>query len=1220
MSLFVLLFHISASAQQQVQVEYWVDSDPGLGFAQQVSATIGNDGNVSFEAATAGLAPGCHVLGFRAYIVNETGNIYGPTLTQNFIVPNTDDNAQISRVEYFWDDDPGYGEGTPIAITSGTEVNLQGVEVSADGLTPGVHLLGLRAYGNGGWGPTIRQEVMVSGPEVVATITLVEYFWDGDPGYGEGTPIAITSGTEVNLQDVEVSADDLTPGAHLLGLRAYGNGGWGPTLRQEVMVTGETVDAEVEYVEYFWNEDPGYGNGTAVSITPGTEVSIDNLQIPTYEIHGDAILFIRGRGTEGWGPTLAYAVMVDAEGNYTLNAQAETSAAERNYQSLGEALDDFADRGVGNDITLTIPTANTTYELDATTEERLQQLAAITTQMSTTSTARHQKIISFTAAEGSGNSVSVSTTDAGLPTIMAFFAQTAWQNVALTINGGTYDFTPASQRKAEICSGETTEAVSLSSINSSLTAHWTAQPHAGTSLMGYTQSGEGDLTAMTISNSAATIDSIAYQVTLTDGQQRELCSYTYFIYVHASLANQAFSGLQPADGSSLDPGTTTLRWNAIGDAQGYTVTLSRDGGEPQTIETTDTHCEVDVESGATYTWSVTAVGACDNLVSPTMTFNGRLLPDLVVETIIMPEAAEAENTITITATVKNQGQGTTTETTWRDRLYYVIDSQDFKQAVEADNVVHTGALEAGAAYTVEFSLTIPAVETGELRVFVETDTEAQVLETDDTNNRTLSAAATLRPFYMNTADLAVLRQLYTDFGGNEWNGTQWNTASELIKEGNWSGVTFDVEGRVTSINLQGRGLTGSLSEAAVLALPKLATLNMSRNALKGDPALFITATGLPLITSLDLSYNQIDNLSAPLPSSITTLRLGWQHRNPANSYDWPGLDQMTAAILNIGNDMTVDGLPTLAGYDHAAQTLGNHPQLQIFDRSYNHRGNLVWNDNLNSYAFQPSNWKQTDEQDADMLIEPAYGHVAEYSAWPAKLHFLMGDANLSGWVDVNDVQRTLNYVLDYNNNSTFGVAAANTFSEGETDVVINIQDIVCTVNIVLENENDEAAGSRHKAPLSPSASISRLSVDGCYVTLDAVEPLAAFCIELNGVNQQQVKLLLSQRDWQMQTRPTAGGLRLLVFSPTGQTLPLVSGTQLLRLGATAEIVSAEGTSPEAEPVGIAIGSSTTRVSQVDFDATSDNDNVYDLGGRPVIGEKAVRRQSLYIKNGKKVRK
>ena len=135
--------------------------------------------------------------------------------------------------------------------------------------------------------------------------------------------------------------------------------------------------------------------------------------------------------------------------------------------------------------------------------------------------------------------------------------------------------------------------------------------------------------------------------------------------------------MTPASGSSLDPTSTRLAWNAIGGAVGgyrLVVTEAAEGAEPTEIVNVDIdslHYDVNVKSGYAYTWTVTAKGYCDELTGPTQTFTGRLLPDLVVTGITLPEAAEAGNTITVTATVKNQGSGASTEATWTDRLYYV---------------------------------------------------------------------------------------------------------------------------------------------------------------------------------------------------------------------------------------------------------------------------------------------------------------------------------------------------------------------------------------------------------------------------------------------------------------------------------------------------------------------------------------------------------------------
>ena len=1002
---------ISGAAAQQLRVEYFFDSDPGRGKGVSMTATTDADGNFSFDAPTTGLEPGNHLLGFRAYKADDADKpwFYGPTLTQQIYVPHDESWTNISRVEYFWDEDPGRGKGTSIAITPGTTVDLDNIEISTANLTPGTHLLGLRAFGGWGWGPTLTQQVYV--PASDTGITRVEYFWDSDPGFGKGTAIAITPGQEIDLDNVELSAEGLSVGDHRLFIRAYGYAGWTPTMESVVKIMpndadivvekaeyfwdedpgfdkgtpmtitpGQQVstdglgipvdglsvgehqlfvryrglfgwsptivadvvnisenDLKVSNAEYFWNDDPGFGQGTPIALTPGETVSLDDFQVPSASVHGDAVLFIRYRGPLGWSPTVAYPVMVDAEGNYTLNATQESSIETRNYQSLTDALNDFTDRGIGNSITLTVPTTNTEYALDATSGQVLAQLAQAAGNLETISDNRSHKTIAFTATEGSGNTLSVTTTDAGLPTVVSFFAQTTLTNVALTINGTAYDFTSALGRSEEVCAQSETTPVDLTAISSAVTATFTAQPHENTALSGFAAEATGTLPAMTITHSGTKLDSIAYTVTLTNGTQT-LYEYTYYVFVHPRMADQTLNGLTPATGSSLDPGEVTLTWNKVDDAiGGYRLNISAEpidanasalSGYPVEVTTDETSYTMTAVTGYNYSWTVTAIGYCDEKTSAAMTFSGRLLPDLVVSSITPPEAAEAGNTITVTATIDNQGPGATTEGSWKDRLYYTIDNTDFGQAVQAAEVQHDGDIDATGSYDVTFTMRVPDVDQGTMRFFVATDAAEDVMEGDDSNNRQQATkTATLSPFYMNASDLAALRKFYTDFGGANWNGTQWDTSSELIAAGNWSGVTFDTNGCVTAINLQGRNLTGVLSSATAPTLPRLATLNLSRNALTGDPATFYTAEGLPLLTSLNLSYNQIDELSSLLPLAMT-VNLTNQHCQYGNSNVFPGLDNMTPAVLTIGGKATPT-LPTVLGYNHQSQTLNNHPTLEV---------------------------------------------------------------------------------------------------------------------------------------------------------------------------------------------------------------------------------------------------------------------------------------------------
>lgn len=1132
---------LTATSWAQVEVEYFIDTDPGIGQALRFSVSPDADGSVSFSPSTHDLQPGQHTLGWRAFRMSDGKRLYGPTLTQEFLVPRVDNPALVTRAEYFWDNDPGHGQGTPIVIVGGAEVNLTDIELSTVGLPAGNHLLGIRACGGEGWGPTLRQEIYVPrSMENDVKVTRVEYFFDSDPGIGQGTPIAIAAAKELNLTDVEVSTAGLSYGVHQMGIRAFGDSGWGPTVLQEFNVTMKEADmsllsaeyfidtdpgfgqgtpisitsrheatfdglglslsglsqgnhllgvryrgtngwsatftsdfflsegdgtsvtnAEYFYdvdpgfgqgtpisitagqevtvdglglstsdlpqgrhllgvryrgpqgwsvtymsdfynikgdggtiatAEYFWDVDPGYGQGTPACLTPGEEVTLEDLCIPAHEIHGDAVLYIRYRGPQGWSPTLGFAIVVEAEGTYTLNALAATDAATRTYQTLGDALSEFADRGVGADITVSVTTSDTNYALDATGETVLATFAALGESLGTTASPRTEKAIAFTAAEGSGNTLSITTTAEGLPTVVDALTHTSMENVALTINGTAYDFSTAVHRHQEIYCNQTTTAVALGSISTAITATWTAQPHQGTAIGGYQASGEGDLPAMTLTCTGTKQDSIAYAITLSDADGQTLCSYTYYIYV------------QPR-----------------------------------------------------------------------------------------------------------------------------VDATDF----------------------------------------------------------------------------VALQQLYADFDGATWNGKKWNTTDNLITPDNWSGVTFDGTGRVAAIDLSSRGLTGHTLNAATLA-------------------------PMTALRSLKLNYNQIDEVTGPLPATITTLELSYQHRKSGSSATMLGLESLPTQTASVGQNTGIT-LPNVMTYNHAGQNFNEHPTLKVYTTAYTQVGTLTWAAVNEAYTFAPSGTQVTLGQDADVVLIAGSGCGAN-SAIPATLHFVAGDANLSGLVDVNDVQRTLNYVLNTSGSSPFGLWSANTYTQYETDPVINIQDIVCTVDIVLDEQNG-AAVKAYRA--NESYEINRtyetnmtyesdeapnlFYSDGRSIMLESTEDIAAFDLELEGVSASQVRLMLSGRDWQMSVRGTARGVRLVVFSPTGETLP-AGATELLRLSADGVPTNVQASSPEAETVEARVNDGVpTGIASV---RNSEEEAVYDLSGKMVNGKWSNGRlpRGIYIIAGKKIAK
>ncbi|WP_315817682.1 hypothetical protein [Paraflavitalea speifideaquila] len=112
-------------------------------------------------------------------------------------------------------------------------------------------------------------------------VIAAEYFIDTDPGLGQGTSIAITAGTEVANMAANVNTNGLALGVHRVYLRTKSEEG-----RWSITQVGEfTVVTDIPYppapapalnvvaAEYFIDTDPGTGLGTAIAITPGTDIS-----------------------------------------------------------------------------------------------------------------------------------------------------------------------------------------------------------------------------------------------------------------------------------------------------------------------------------------------------------------------------------------------------------------------------------------------------------------------------------------------------------------------------------------------------------------------------------------------------------------------------------------------------------------------------------------------------------------------------------------------------------------------------------------------------------------------------------------------------------------------------------------------------------------------------------------------------------------------------------
>ena len=120
-------------------------------------------------------------------------------------------------------------------------------------------------------------------------IDLIEYFIDVDPGVGMGTQIAPTLGSTIN-ETVAVPVATiaaLSDGNHLLVCRVRdSDGDWSVAFARTFLKSNVAIDNTVPDIvggEYFFDIDPGQGNGTQFNVTAGTTVDL-TVDIPAVTI------------------------------------------------------------------------------------------------------------------------------------------------------------------------------------------------------------------------------------------------------------------------------------------------------------------------------------------------------------------------------------------------------------------------------------------------------------------------------------------------------------------------------------------------------------------------------------------------------------------------------------------------------------------------------------------------------------------------------------------------------------------------------------------------------------------------------------------------------------------------------------------------------------------------------------------------------------------------
>lgn len=295
-----LVFCLEMAGQSNLtDIEYFFDSDPGIGNATIVDVTNGPTLNQIINVPINSLSFGIHILHMRIKNENNKWSFYG---RQPFYIANFNSNLTntITNAEYFIDTDPGAGNATVLNISSASSLSTS-FAIPLNTLVTGIHILHIRVKNNLNQWSLYSQQVFYKSPQILGnTIVAAEYFIDEDPGVGNANAATITQGTSMN-EFLALPLTAVSEGVHILHIRVKNNlNQWSLYARQLFYKSPKIFGNNLIAAEYFIDTDPGVGNGTAVTITQGASVDeLLNIVIPNNLPNGNHILYIRVKSSNG---------------------------------------------------------------------------------------------------------------------------------------------------------------------------------------------------------------------------------------------------------------------------------------------------------------------------------------------------------------------------------------------------------------------------------------------------------------------------------------------------------------------------------------------------------------------------------------------------------------------------------------------------------------------------------------------------------------------------------------------------------------------------------------------------------------------------------------------------------------------------------------------------------------------------------------------------------
>jgi hypothetical protein len=285
-------------AQQITDMEYFFNSDPGIGNGTSVNITDAASIDLDYTFPLDGLTFGLHTIFIR--LKDNSGN-WSLSNGKQFLFFDGNTTSEIDGIEYFVDEDPGVGQAIQIDLPNSPVLN-QAVSLNLSSFEPGFHILYIRVKDtNGSYSLAMAKPIIIAdGNNNTSTIALIEYFLNDDPGHGNGQQIALNNAEYLDTEiDLDLSSAPI--GVHQLFLRLKDNYGmWSHTYQHQLVVfPGVGGPQNISQVEYFYDVDPGIGNGLQVNVDAAVLDSSLTILVPESLSLGEHTLYVRVKDRQG---------------------------------------------------------------------------------------------------------------------------------------------------------------------------------------------------------------------------------------------------------------------------------------------------------------------------------------------------------------------------------------------------------------------------------------------------------------------------------------------------------------------------------------------------------------------------------------------------------------------------------------------------------------------------------------------------------------------------------------------------------------------------------------------------------------------------------------------------------------------------------------------------------------------------------------------------------